>query len=213
MTMQVNAGALAQFKTNMTKRLNKRRQRGVTLVELAVAVAVMGMIMAGALVGVPALMTSLKTTRTVTELQQIVAKAHGAFGTGILTGDGAGRATTDPGFNSLFEELPPSGTAGEYRNQFGGVTRGVNVVVNSAVKTGAVFEYTNIPAKACEKIIPQVAANFTTILANGVPVKDYGGALGDATAIANACGTEAAADPADPRVNTTVTAIRFGISQ
>lgn len=208
--MNTRADMLAKTNPSAATRLQKRKQKGVTLVELSVAVAVMGLIMAGALVGVPKLMMSLKTTQTITELQKIMTNVHGAFGTGELTGSNASGTAETIARSQIFDDLPVGTAANTFKNKFGGVVTGETGVVDAAVQTGVKFSYSNVPTDACMKLIPQVKDSFTTIEANGTTVKAYGAGYAPAE-LAAACGRPAT--PSATVNNANVVTVTFGISQ
>jgi len=169
--MQVNESALAHMKNKMSHRLNKlnkRRQRGVTLVELSVAVAVMGLIMAGALVGVPRLMDGVRTTQEIKALQQAVVNTQNAITLGTLTErlDAAKLKQT-----TLLESFTPSGNSNNYVNGFGGVIEPV-APTDQGIVAGFALKYTMVPVASCEKLIGSLHSNFTEITVNEKKLKD-----------------------------------------
>lgn len=166
--MQVNESALVQMKRNMAGRLQKGKQRGVTLVELSVAVAVMGLIMAGALVGVPKLMDGVRTTQEIKALQQAVVNTQNAITLGTLKKVANAQEVADL---NLLDSLTAGTQANEYVNRFGGE---VTVVTpkDSTIKAGYALKYTLIPVSACEKMVASLESNFTEIYINETLLKD-----------------------------------------
>ncbi|EON13971.1 hypothetical protein C266_09402 [Pandoraea sp. SD6-2] len=172
MNMQANEGALVQMKSKMVSRLNKRRQRGVTLVELSVAVAVMGLIMAGAMVGVPRLMNSVRVNQEIKDWQMAVVSVQNAVLSGQLT---ATTALPDMDKMGLFTGMTPiSGKPGEYLNRFGGKMKMEPIA--SAIANGPNFGVKvtseEVPSDQCQKFMTTLQSNFATISVNGTSLKD-----------------------------------------
>ncbi|WP_174977757.1 type 4 pilus major pilin [Pandoraea bronchicola] len=156
----------------MVSRLNKRRQRGVTLVELSVAVAVMGLIMAGAMVGVPRLMNSVRVNQEIKDWQMAVVSVQNAVLSGQLT---AKTAAEDMDKMGLFNGMTPvAGQAGEYLNRFGGKMK--MEPITSAIANGPNFGVKvtseEVPSDQCQKFMTTLQSNFTTISVNSTNLKD-----------------------------------------
>ncbi|MFJ2994327.1 type 4 pilus major pilin [Pandoraea sp. NPDC087047] len=166
--MQVNESALVQMKRKTAGRLQKGKQRGVTLVELSVAVAVMGLIMAGALVGVPKLMDGVRTTQEIKALQQAVVNTQNAITLGTLKKVANAQDVTDL---NLLDSLTTGTTANAYVNRFGGEVT-VEAPKDAAIKAGYALKYTMIPVSACEKMVASLESNFTEIYINDVLLKN-----------------------------------------
>lgn len=166
--MHVNAGALAQFKTNMTKRLNKRRQRGVTLVELAVAVAVMGLIMAGAMVGVPALMANVKLSQEIKDWQMSSLAVQSAVASGILTPTTSPQQIRDMAIAEPFNR--PAGQT-TILNRFGGRITITTLAGNGFPSSGVSAVSVGYPTKQCQEFASKMQGLFSTFSINGVDIK------------------------------------------
>ncbi|WP_170936062.1 type II secretion system protein [Pandoraea sp. PE-S2R-1] len=196
--MQVNAGALAQFKTKMTQRLNKRRQRGVTLVELAVAVAVMGLIMAGAMVGVPRLMASVKLTQELKDWQMASLAVQNAVATGRLVATGTNQA--DIVSAGVMDGFNRSGT--DILNRFGGAVTVEGVAGGSGTFPSSGIQVTSAgyPTEQCREFAAKMMPTFATLSINGTPVKGPAITLANSMTLANArCALSTDnADPAAP---------------
>ncbi len=183
--MQVNESALAQMKVTMNPRLNKRRQRGVTLVELSVAVAVMGLIMAGALVGVPRLMDGVRTTQEIKALQQTVVNTQNAITMGTLT---KVLNASELKSTSLLESFTPAAAGNNYVNGFGGVIEPV-APSDAGIMAGFALKYTMVPVASCEKLIGSLHSNFTEITVNDQKLKDRSTPF-DPTKLSTACSSK-----------------------
>ncbi|VVE04870.1 prepilin-type cleavage/methylation domain-containing protein [Pandoraea pneumonica] len=179
--MHVNAGALAQFKTNMTQRLNKRRQRGVTLVELAVAVAVMGLIMAGAMVGVPRLMASVKLNQEIKDWQMAsLAVQNMVMGGSFPTTDLATNIPTSP----VVEGFNRNGT--KILNRFGGAVS-FDSVPGDYPSTGMQVVSEGYPSAQCVDFVTKMYPTFSTITVGSIAVKTKDS--NDMSGIQTACTT------------------------
>ena len=170
--MQVNGGALVQMKSKMVSRLNKRRQRGVTLVELSVAVAVMGLIMAGAMVGVPRLMNSVRVNQEIKDWQMAVVSVQNAVLSGQLT---ATTAAEDMDKMGLFNGMTPiANKPGEYLNRFGGTMKMEPIAraIPNGPNFGVKVTSEEVPSDQCQKFMTTLQSNFTTISVNDTNLKD-----------------------------------------
>ncbi|WP_174979305.1 type II secretion system protein [Pandoraea communis] len=170
MNMQANEGALVQMKSKMVSRLNKRRQRGVTLVELSVAVAVMGLIMAGAMVGVPRLMNSVRVNQEIKDWQMAVVSVQNAVMSGQLNS-----STTLPAMHDLgiFGSMQRVGTSDKYLNRFGGeVTPSVITGGGTDKPTfGLNIVSKDLPSEQCQKLFSSMHPSFATIKVNQQDLK------------------------------------------
>lgn len=117
MNVRTDASVIAQLKSKLTHRPGKRHQRGVTLVELSVAVAVMGLIMAGAMVGVPRLMNSVKLSQEMKDWQMSSLAVQNAVASGTLTPQTAADVIRNMAIAEPFNR-PEGGT--QILNRFGG---------------------------------------------------------------------------------------------
>ncbi|WP_301236598.1 type 4 pilus major pilin [Pandoraea cepalis] len=173
MDMQVNEGALVQMKNKMKGRWIKRGQRGVTLVELSVAVAVMGLIMAGAMVGVPRLMNSVRVNQEIKDWQMAVVSIQNAVLSGQLT---AKTSPQDMDKMGLFGSITPSpaGTVGEYLNRFGGTLKmaPITAKINDGPNFGVEVTSEDVPSDQCQKFMTTLHSNFTTVTVNGTNLKN-----------------------------------------
>lgn len=172
MNMQLNGGALVQMKSKMVSRLNKRRQRGVTLVELSVAVAVMGLIMAGAMVGVPRLMNSVRVNQEIKDWQMAVVSVQNAVLSGQLT---ATTAVADMDKMGLFTGMTPvPSKPGEYVNRFGGPMKMVPIerAIANGPNFGVQVTSEEVPSDQCQKFMTTLQSNFATVSVNNTVLKD-----------------------------------------
>lgn len=171
MAMDANAQGFAQKKMPWMTRLIKRKQKGVTLVELTVAVAVMGVLTAGALVAVPELMASVKASKETKDMSQMVAKAHSAMAMGVLIQKPTNIAALVAA--QVMDHYPESATGvTARRNAFGGDVS-VEALAPNTLTSGFTLAYKNVPTKACQKIISEMKDNFVHISTNRKVVKTY----------------------------------------
>ncbi|VVD67103.1 prepilin-type cleavage/methylation domain-containing protein [Pandoraea horticolens] len=183
--MQVNRGALVQMKSKMVSRLNKRRQRGVTLVELSVAVAVMGLIMAGAMVGVPRLMNSVRVNQEIKDWQMAVVSVQNAVMSGQLN-----NGTTLGNLHDLgiFGSMQRVGTSDKYLNRFGGeVTPEVIKAGQAGMPAfGLKIASKDMPSEQCQKLFSSMHPSFATIKVNSTDLKTMTSAF-EMNKLATAC--------------------------
>ena len=211
--MQVNEGALVQMKNKMIGRLNKRRQRGVTLVELSVAVAVMGLIMAGAMVGVPRLMNSVRVNQEIKDWQMAVVSIQNAVLSGQLT---AKTTPQDMDKMGMFGSITPSpaGTPGEYLNRFGGTLKmePISTAIANGPNFGVKVTSEEVPSDQCQKFMTTLQANFATVTVNGTNLKDMKTPFNMGN-LATACqSTNANGDEAGEKNDLTKAKLEFTIS-
>lgn len=164
--MHVNAGALAQFKTKMTQRLSKRRQRGVTLVELAVAVAVMGLIMAGAMVGVPRLMASVKLNQEIKDWQMASLAVQNQVMGGSFPAKGQIASEVPKG--AVVEGFNRNGA--QILNRFGGTVTFADIS-GDYPSTGLQVISKGYPSAQCVDFVTKMYPTFATIKIGTTDVK------------------------------------------
>ncbi|MDR3397881.1 MAG: type 4 pilus major pilin [Pandoraea sp.] len=213
--MQVNESALAHMKNKMSHRLNKlnkRRQRGVTLVELSVAVAVMGMIMAGALVGVPKLMDTVRGTQETKDLQMAVVAVQNAVMAGQLTTGTDAKGLDDLGLMGAMQRTDTN----KYLNRFGGLVVVENLPGSGsdAPPVGIKVISKTVPSSQCQKLISSLHPAFATVKVNGTELKRMNTAF-DPAKLAAACSSSGdvnnASLAADQKDNQTKADLEFTI--
>ncbi|MBN4677386.1 prepilin-type N-terminal cleavage/methylation domain-containing protein [Pandoraea nosoerga] len=182
-----NAKSGTTLTPRLMQRLRRRRQRGVTLVELSVAVAVMGLIMAGAMVGVPRLMNGVKLSQEMKDWQMVVLAVQNAVASGTLTsststGDLLKMAVTEP-FNR-------TDNGSKLLNRFGGeiVMKAVDGTTYPA--SGVEVKSVSYPSAQCVEFAGKMGNLFATLSINGTELKSNTRAL-DMTQITDACSKRA----------------------
>ncbi|QHE90549.1 prepilin-type N-terminal cleavage/methylation domain-containing protein [Pandoraea fibrosis] len=209
MNMQVNGGALVQMKSKMVSRLNKRRQRGVTLVELSVAVAVMGLIMAGAMVGVPRLMNSVRVNQEIKDWQMAVVSVQNAVMSGQLNATTTMVSVHDLG---IFGSMQRIGTTNNYLNRFGGtVTPEVITSGGGNLPTfGLKIQSKDLPSEQCQRLFTSMHPSFATIKVNNTELKTMttSFAMND---LATACRSSAKVGDTDGQNDVTKADVEFTI--
>ncbi|VVD76670.1 pilus assembly FimT family protein [Pandoraea anhela] len=171
MNVRTDASAIAQLNNPLALRVNKRRQRGVTLVELSVAVAVMGLIMAGAMVGVPRLMNNVKLSQEMKDWQMSALAVQNAVAAGTLI---AGKSTqVDIRPTAIAEPFNrPAGTT-TILNRFGGEVT-IDAVPSGSggyPSSGVTVKSVGYPSSQCEDFASKMNGLFATLTINGQVIK------------------------------------------
>nr|WP_224788634.1 type 4 pilus major pilin [Pandoraea terrae] len=182
----------------------RRRQRGMSLVEIGVVVALVGVLMAGAFVGVPAIMMNLKANGEVTDLQEAAAGIQRIAMGSAITMPPSGTALGAPaahalGFYPSHRFTSSTGSAGTggaattingLKNRFNG---DITITPLDAIVTGQGkgIEILSkaVPTAACVKVVGAVAGVFDEILVGSEAVKPFRGPLNMAT-LATGCAAE-----------------------
>ncbi|MCI3207327.1 MULTISPECIES: type 4 pilus major pilin [Pandoraea] len=182
MNVRTDASAIAQLKNKVALRMSKRRQRGVTLVELSVAVAVMGLIMAGAMVGVPRLMNNVKLSQEMKDWQMSALAVQNAVASGALP------VTTTPQqiLNLAIAEPFNRSAPDKLLNRFGGAITIEAVDGANFPSSGVKVKSTGYPSAQCQEFANKMQGLFATLTINGTTIKDKAKAL-DMTEIPTAC--------------------------
>lgn len=155
---------------------SRRKQKGFDLVQIAIVIGVIGILMAAAFMGVPAIMASVRATGEARDLQSYVMRqqqdisAAEISNTTVVAAGHYNESNVDPNTNKIV-------------NRFGG-----EVIIESAVGQGR-FTVTSksVPYRACEKLIPIIAPAFEKIEVGGVEVKSPSKPLLATPAIVKAC--------------------------
>lgn len=164
-----DANAIAQIKHKLVKRLNKHGQRGVTLVELSVAVAVMGLIMAGAMVGVPRLMNNVKLSQEMKDWQMSVLAVQNAVAAGTLIAGQTKQAEIRP--TAIAEPFNrPAGTT-TILNRFGAEITIDAVDKSGYPSSGVTVKSVGYPSSQCEDFAAKMNGLFATLSINGNVIK------------------------------------------
>lgn len=183
MTARTNANAMTHRKPTMMERLRNRRQRGVTLVELSVAVAVMGLIMAGAMVGVPRLMNNVKLSQEMKDWQMSALAVQNSVATGVLAANATKAEILKTAIVEPFNR-PQGGDT--LLNRFGGAIDIKGVSGTDYPSSGVEVESKGYPSAQCTEFAAKMASLFATLDINGADIKSASTPL-DVTKIADAC--------------------------
>ncbi|AUH51476.1 hypothetical protein CXB49_11930 [Chromobacterium sp. ATCC 53434] len=168
-----------------------KRQAGIDLIQLSVAVGIIAFILSVGFLVVPTVMTNIKVNSETSDVQQSVSNALRVFGTGM---DSTGLNTA----TAINLRLSPpdriNGTT--ILNRFGGQvdwTAGTLFGNND----GIVITSTGYTAEACAKLVPNVQALFGRIKVGTVAVKDLpAGTNINMVALATNCAAATATTPA-----------------
>lgn len=154
----------------------RRRQKGFDLVQIAIVIGVIGILMAAAFVGVPAIMASVRATGEARDLQSYVMRQQQDISPGAIDNKSVIAA-------GHYNEANVDSKTGKILNRFGG-----NVVIASSAGDGR-FSITSssVPYRACEKLIPIIAPAFEAIKVGGTDVKTATSPLASSANIVAAC--------------------------
>lgn len=177
---------------------SRRRQKGFDLIQLGLVVALIGLMMGAALVGVPRLIENIKTGQQVDDLRSFATQAQGMFAhyraNEITTTALAGAEVYPTDRASPFDKEAPS-----YISRYSGVV--VNISADSGLtETSRAVKVSLTPpsAGACSKIAAQMAPLASKMEVGGQPFEASGlPARVDVGAVATACN-----DPAGSLVKT-----------
>lgn len=181
-TMQSTADApqtaAAPDSTLPRKLRARRKQAGVTMVELAVAVAVMTLIIAGAMVGVPRLMASMKNTQEIKDWQMAALTVQSLVMSGTLPSSSADLAKS-----TIVEGFTKNGTT--VLNRFGGTITLEKQDGSGYPSSGIKVVSLGYPTAQCVTFTSSIYDVFSTLKINGQDIKSQ--ATDDRTKINDAC--------------------------
>ncbi|MCD4485202.1 hypothetical protein LQR31_12010 [Chromobacterium vaccinii] len=143
-----------------------KRQAGIDLIQLSVAVGIIAFILAVGFLVVPTVMTNIKVNSETSDIQQSVSNALRVFGSGA---DSSG-LTTDVAVSLKLS--PPDRISGKtILNRFGGTVDWSHGSVFGN-EDGLTITSKGYSAEACAKLVPNVQALFARIKIGGTTVKD-----------------------------------------
>lgn len=161
----------------------RRGQRGFDLIQLAVVVGVIGVMMAGALVGVPRVMNGMRANSAIQDLQTMITM----YQTGVATGTFSFPADrTVPGFLA-HGFINPSVVVNnaDMRGRFGG-----NVVIAGATANYGTLAvnvtYPNVPTRSCPSIVMSIQDSVSQIKVGATELKSDSTPF-DGTKVNEAC--------------------------
>lgn len=154
----------------------RKRQKGFDLVQIAIVIGVIGILMAAAFVGVPAIMASVRATGEARDLQSYVMRQQQDISAGTIDN----RSVIAAGH---YNEANVDTKNGTITNRFGG-----KVVIASIVGDGRfTITSSSVPYRACEKLIPIIAPAFEAIRVGETDVKTATTPLASSANIVAAC--------------------------
>lgn len=155
---------------------SRRKQKGFDLVQIAIVIGVIGILMAAAFMGVPAIMASVRATGEARDLQSYVMRQQQDISAAEIT-----NATVIASGHYNEQNVDPE--KGTIINRFGG-----KVEISSKVGDGRFkVDSNSVPYRACEKLIPIIAPAFETITVGGTAVKTATQPLSALSDIVKAC--------------------------
>jgi len=174
-----------------------RRQKGFDLIQIAIVIGVIGILMAAAFVGVPAIMASVRATGEARDLQSYVMRQQQDISAAVI--DNASVIAA-----GQYNEANVDTKNGTIVNRFGG-----KVVIASAIGDGRfTITSSSVPYRACEKLIPIIAPAFEDIKVGGTQVKAPGTPIVSSAEIVKACAGSAGGGAASGTVEIVYTAPR-----
>lgn len=136
------------FKHAYARKLDKNRKRGLTLMEVAMVLAIVGIVIAAALLYYNSANTARQTTAALGQLAQIQQSVRSLFSgqanyAGATTAELAGS-----------EALPPSMVSGAtIRHAFNGPVTIASVAAAGGANSGFSVTFGNIPQDACKQLL------------------------------------------------------------
>ena len=161
-----------------------KSQRGYSLIELSIALAILSVIIVGSLMGVQRILANNRANNIL----QTVPRINAALIAGTLGGAGGGAISTNLAVQlGAFDPTTVTGTgaAQTVRNDFGGqyrVASNAAVVNNVPINGGYFIHITNIPSSVCP-----IMANGLSALTDGIwigPAATFATPAADANAFA-----------------------------
>ena len=181
----------------------KPKQGGYTLVELAIAVAILAVLIVAGLSGVQSILTSGKVNDQIKTVAKLSSKVSGSFNG---TSSGTSGMTTSSLANLSFWDSSKV-NAGAVTSSFGTsefAKSNANVVTDMAKNTGLVYAIAKVPSAACSDLavglsnivygiriqkasITSETDTYPDASATVIEVKSAGGAI-DPVKLGNGCG-------------------------
>ena len=140
---------------------SRKDQRGFDLIQIAIVIGVIGILMAGAFLGVPAVMASVRATGEAQDLQAYVSNQQAQLNNSLQI---TNKTVID---EKLYNPDMVAGPTA-LRNRFSGTQ---TIEGDAGVATFTITS-TQVPRRACEKLIPVVAPLFEIITVNETVVKN-----------------------------------------
>lgn len=178
---------MKKIQSNIRSAAGRRRQRGVSFVQIAFIIGIGGILLLAAIIYGPRYFTKSKVQNEVSALADFRANTVSFGGrVGLFTGTNASLEALIG--QNFFPMSMVSGTAPArvVTNQWGGsYTVGVGTIVNAG--DSIVLTSTGIPASACTELGTSLDGVASVIAVNGTTVKSNGASSNPAT-VASSCG-------------------------
>ncbi|KUM05607.1 hypothetical protein KIF53_13950 [Chromobacterium subtsugae] len=159
-----------------------KRQAGIDLIQLSVAVGIIAFILSIGFLVVPSIMTNIKSNSETSDLQQEVSQAQRVFGSGVPA---AGLTNQLAISLKLMAADRVSGTT--ILNRFGGTVTW-SAIDYYASKDAVQLVSTGYSSEACLRLVPNIQSLFVQIQVGTTTVKDLkAGVALNAAALATAC--------------------------
>ncbi|WP_047258373.1 type 4 pilus major pilin [Chromobacterium subtsugae] len=160
-----------------------KRQAGIDLIQLSVAVGIIAFILSIGFLVVPTIMTNIKSNSETSDLQQEVSQAQRVFGSGVP----AAGLTNDLAISLKLMAADRVSGDKTILNRFGGTVTW-SAVNYYASQDAVQLESTGYSSEACLRLVPNVQSLFVKVSVGATVVKDLQqGKVLNAADLASAC--------------------------
>lgn len=165
----------------------KKRQHGLTVVELVIAITLSLLVVAAGIVGASKFVAANKVSQTLEELPLIFTKTQKVYSSAA---NYSGISITNLVNNRVFPaDLVTAGTPPTVANRMGGaITVAAGTI--SVANDGAAFSLSGLPEEACVDIVNGMQASAARVSVDGSVVKPINGTL-DIPGLGTACNDSA----------------------
>ena len=154
----------------------KPKQGGYTLVELAIAVAILAVLIVAGLTGVQGILTSGKVNDQIKTMAKLGSKVSANYGSLSTSGISVATVANLGGWDT--SKISVSGTTTTVRSAFNGgefIISNTTAISGIAANSGVIYTIASVPREACPDL-----ANGIGALAYGIAVKTAGATSAEA---------------------------------
>ena len=172
------------FPSKIVKKQKLSKQKGFTLVEVGIVVAIAAVIIGLGLVVVPSILSSNKANAEVSLIPAAVSKIQKAFSN---QNDFSSATTAMVTKLNAFPNEQVNQTNGTITNRWNGAVNVLPTNLHGTDNDGAAITSANIPSAECVAIVQGVERTVARITVGTTVVKAVGDAAADPTAVGTAC--------------------------